>query len=61
MDPITPATRCPPITFLGVAATLFGTTNIVNAEDATPTTIAICSKVSPTNNITSKDKAASKH
>jgi hypothetical protein len=49
------------MTLRGVAATLFGTTNIVNAEAATPTTIATCNKVLPTNSITNNDKDAKKH
>ncbi len=61
IDPIIEATKCPPITLRGVAATLFGTTNTVNAEAATPTTMATCNKLSPTNSITNNDKDAKRH
>ena len=50
----------PPITLRGVAATLFGTTNIVNAEDAIPTTIAVF-KVSQISNISLSDIEARQH
>ena len=59
--PIMAATKCPPMTFLGVAATLSGTTKIVKAEDATPTTIAVLNNVSPINNININDTAANPH
>ena len=55
------ATKCPPITFLGVAAILSGTTKIVKAEDATPTTIAALMTLSPIIKIKNKDTIAKKH
>ena len=59
--PTSAATICPPITFLGVAATLFGNTNTVNADDATPTTMAPFIRESPTNKMINNDKVASPH
>ena len=57
----TPATKCPPITFRGVAATLSGITNTVNAEDAMPTTIAVLKTVSPIRSMKTNDTAARPH
>ena len=56
-----PATKCPPITFRGVAATLSGITNTVNAEEAMPTTIAVLKTVSPIRRMKISDTAARPH
>ena len=58
--PIKAANKCPPITLRGVAATLLGTTNIVKAEEAIPTTIAVF-KVSPMRSKRIKKAEARQH
>lgn len=59
--PIIAATRWPPKTRLGVAATLRGMTNTVKVEEAIPTTIAALKRESPMTNIKINDKVARLH
>ena len=58
---MSPATKWPPTTFRGVAATLSGITKMVKADDATPTTMAALNKVSPIIRINISDSDAKPH
>ena len=61
VEPIVAATKWPPKTRLGVAATLCGMTNTVKVEEAMPTTIAALKSESPMMSIKINDKVASPH
>ena len=61
VDPIVAATKWPPRTRLGLAATLCGITNTVMVEEAIPTTMAALKSESPMTSIKIKDKVASPH
>ena len=59
--PMTTAIRCPPITLRGVDATLFGTTKIINAVEATATTIAVLNTASSMRRMKMREMVAKLH
>jgi hypothetical protein len=61
IEPVITATTCPPMTLLGEAATLLGTTKTVKAVDATATTMATLSTASSTSSMANRDPVARPH